>query len=140
MSAQSGRSPRLAVPVTLAAAIAYILFLSWPVDTFAATDPCAVLKAEEISKELGDTFGAPARQAVPAGRLAGESVTCTYESKTLTFTIILSTYLSNDSRARNWEIRRARLLAAKHTVEISGVGDGALYSRDSVQSYQGIHE
>jgi hypothetical protein len=140
MSSQSGHPQRLAVRVTLAAAIAYILFFSWPVHTSAATDPCTALKPEEISKEFGETFGPPTRQSTPAGRLAGASATCTYESKNLTFKVNSYEYLSDASRAKSWEVRRDRLLAAKHTVEISGVGEGGLYMRDSLQSYQGIHE
>jgi len=37
------------------------VFLSWPAAAHAATDPCAVLKREEISKIFGETFGDPTR-------------------------------------------------------------------------------
>jgi hypothetical protein len=58
MSSQSGRQRGLAVRVML---VTVIVFLSWSVDALAASDACAALKPEEISKVFGEAFGPPAR-------------------------------------------------------------------------------
>jgi hypothetical protein len=117
-----------------------LIFLSVPAATRAATDPCALVKPEEISKAFGETVGAPDRVATPAGRAAGPSAACTYKGKTLEVTINAFEYLTADKSAQGWEIRRTRDLAGKRAVDLPGVGDSAYYRRDSIQSHQGIHD
>jgi hypothetical protein len=117
-----------------------IVSLSLPVSAHAATDPCAMVKPEEILKVFGETFGPPDRVATPPGPLAGPSVTCTYKGKTLELTISSYEYLTAAKSSQNWEIRRTRDLASKRAVDLPGVGDSAYYARYSIQSHQGIHD
>jgi len=117
-----------------------IAILSTSALAHAATDPCALVTPEEISKVFGETFGPPDRVATPPGPLAGPSVICTYKSKTRELTISSYEYLTAAKSSQNWEIRRTRDLANKRAVDIPGVGESAYYTRNSIQSHQGIHD
>jgi hypothetical protein len=136
-SARSRRRRKLAVTISLFAAIV----LLGPQDRASPPqDACALLKPEEISKAFGDVFGPPTRQATPAGPYAGASVMCPYKGKALTLHIGAYEYPSVAKRDTNWSVRRSTWPGSQHAVELSGIGDGALYTPNKVWSYRGLHE
>ena len=72
-----------------------------PALLLAATDPCAALKPEEISKTLGDTFGAPTKQSTPPGPFADTLTRCEYQGKKLTFALTIQEYPNDAKRDVN---------------------------------------
>ena len=106
----------------------------------AATDYCALVKPEEISKAFGENFNPPTRQSTPTGPLAGPSTTCTYKGTTLELTIASIEALTVAKNLQNYEIRHARELSKNHAVDLTGVGDNAFCTHTKVDSRQGSHD
>jgi Penicillin binding protein transpeptidase domain len=126
--------------VTLMPLLAANVLLHFPAGALAATDPCAVVKPEEISKIFDDSFGSPERKEIPPGPFAGRSVMCTYTGKKMTFSIESLEYLTAAKRDTNWTARHTRWPTMMHAEELAGVGDAAMYTRNKIWSNKGMHD
>ena len=110
----------------------------------AATDYCGLVKPEELSKALGETFEPPQRVSTPSGPLAGTGTRCTYKGASLEVTIASVESLTAAKNLQGYEIRRSRELAKNHAVDLTGLGDNAFYTSgngiNKIDSRQGTHD